>query len=309
MSIFLTNEELFDMPFTEAPDQRKAPHWLGNIAYVVVGAAMKVLTRYKVVNREAVRAFKGKGGVVIVANHISYLDPVFLWLAIRTSQWGRFMARDNIFDGLLGRIGSRCGAFPVKRDTADLTSVKRAAKMLKRGEPVGIFPEGTRRSKGTAELQLHAGAAMIARMGKAPLLPATARDTDKVKQKGKRLRFQKVTVIFGEPVELSWFDFLPKDDRLDGCSWYVMRECFALARDVLPEDIDMCELFPEAKDFTEVFAQHDVRAQAALVSETKSAPEAGDAPEASDVPEASDEARAASQAPSDPARLDSQEVE
>ena len=257
---------MFDRPFGKVEGQRHIPHWLANICYVVVGGAMKVVSRYSVVNRKAVRDFAGKGGVVIVSNHLSYLDPVFLWLALRPSQYGRFMARDNIFHGLLGYIGAHCGAFPVKRDTADLASVKRAAKMLRRGEPVAIFPEGTRRGKGSKVPQLHAGAAMIARMGKAPLLPATARNAEKIKQKGKRLRFQKVLVVFGEPVYLEWFDFLPKEQRLEACSWYVMRECFALARDVAPEEIDMREMFPEAYDFTEAFSKHDVRVAAALAA-------------------------------------------
>ena len=260
MALLLSLDEMFDMPFGKVGQERHIPHWLANIAYVVVGVALKAVSRYTVVNRQAIRAFKDKGGVVVVANHVSYLDPAFLWMAMRTSQYPRFMARENIFRGAIGFLAARCGTFPVKRDTADLVSVKRAAKMLRRGEPVVIFPEGTRRGRGTAEVSLHAGAAMIARMGKAPLLPSTARNAEKIKEKGKMLRFQKVEVVFGEPVHLEWFDFLDKDDRLEACSWYVMRECFALARDIAPERVDMTEMFPDAKDFTEVFEAHDVRA-------------------------------------------------
>lgn len=69
---------------------------------------------------------------------------------------------------------------------------------------------------------------LIARMGKAPLIPLGLENVSKVKQKGQRVRFPRITARFGTPVELSSFDFLPKDERMDGCSWYVMREAYAL---------------------------------------------------------------------------------
>ena len=116
----------------------------------------------------------------------------------------------------------------------------------------------TRRGKGDIEPELHGGAALIARMGKAPLIPITVRNAEKVKQKGKMVRFPKITMEFGEPVEVSDFDFLPKSQRLEGCSWYVMRDCFALSRRVSREEVDMTELFPHAKDYTEVFAEHPI---------------------------------------------------
>ena len=82
------------------------------------------------------------------------------------------------------------------------------------------------------------------------------RNVDKIKRKGERVRFPKVTIVYGDPVYLEQFDFLPKDDRLDGCVWYALRECFALFNDCEPDEVDMVALFPEDKDFTETFAEH-----------------------------------------------------
>lgn len=160
-------------------------------------------------------------------------------------------------NGLAGQIISRVGAFPIKRGSADRVAIKRAATMLKRGECVGIFPEGTRRNKGTATPQLHGGAAFIARMGKAPIVPSSVRNVEIIKQKGGRVHFPKVTVAFGEPVYLEDFDFLPKEDRLDAASWYAVRECYALRDNVSRESVDMTELFPNSKDFSEVLAGVD----------------------------------------------------
>ena len=76
-------------------------------------------------------------------------------------------------------------------------------KYLKDGEVVSIMPEGTRRGKGNVEPHVHGGAALIARMGKAPILPLAVRNVDKIKRKGERVRFPKVTIVYGDPVYLS----------------------------------------------------------------------------------------------------------
>jgi len=194
----------------------------------------------------------------VVSNHTSYLDVVFMYLSMFRHHWPRFIARDTLFESnaLLAWIFAHIGAVPIKRDSADRTAVKRAAKQLKNGEVVSIMPEGTRRGKGNVEPHVHGGAALIARMGKAPILPLAVRNVDKIKRKGERVRFPKVTIVYGDPVYLEQFDFLPKDDRLDGCVWYALRECFALFYDCDPDEVDMVALFPEDKDFTETFAEH-----------------------------------------------------
>lgn len=245
----------------EASGEKHVPHFVGNVLYGIIAGAFKLAFRYEVVGRENLRRFAGKGGCLVASNHVSYLDPAFLWVAGRPSQWIRFMARENMFmnvRGLAGQVISRVGAFPIKRASADRTAIKRASAMLKRGEVVGVFPEGTRRGRGTATPEVHSGAAFIARMGKAPIVPSTVRNVDVIKRKGERVRFPKVTVVFGAPLYGEDFDFLPKEDRLDGISWYVMRECYALLRDVDREDVDMMELFPESRDFSDVFSGRDL---------------------------------------------------
>ena len=184
-----------------------------------------------------------------------------MYLAARPKQWVRLMGRDSLFDnarGLLGQALSRVGAFPVKRDTADMTSIKRAVRMLKRQELVGILPEGTRRGKTDRVPSIHAGVSVIARMAKVPILPMTVRGVERIKQKGQRVHFPKVTVDYGDPILVGDFDFLPKDERVEACTWYAMRECFALYYRCAPEDVDMAALFPETRDYAPVFAEHPI---------------------------------------------------
>lgn len=261
MALFLSQQQMWDMPLGGASDERQIPHWFGNLAWIVVGAVCKVLFRYRVDGRESLRALKDRSGAVVVCNHTSFLDVAFVYLAARPSQWVRLIGRDTLFEaghGLLGQILSRVGAFPIKRDSADRTAIKRAARDLKNHELVGIFPEGTRRGKSKTTPKLHSGAAFIAKMGHAPLLPMTVRNAELVKQKGRCVRFPKITVEYGDPVLLSDFEGLPKDERLDACTWYVMRECFALFERRPSEEVDMAALFPEAKDYTDYFREHPV---------------------------------------------------
>lgn len=259
MSLFLPYEKMWDMPLGGTSPDKQVPHWAGNIIWGFLAAVFKICFRYRVDHRERLRGFKDKSGVLVVANHTSFLDVAFMYLAARPSQWVRFLGRESLFDnahGLVGQILSRVGAFPIKRDAADRTAIKRASRMLKNNEIVGILPEGTRRGKGSKTPEIHSGAAFIAKMGRAPILPMTVRNAELVKQKGKFFRFPKITIEYGNPLLVSDFDFLPKEDRLDGCTWYAMRECFALSQRVPRDQVDMRTLFPEGRDFTDVFAAH-----------------------------------------------------
>ena len=259
--MFLPYEKMWDMPLGGTSTEKEIPHWFGNLAWIVIGGVFKLCFRYRVDGREKLRAFKGRSGALVIANHTSFLDVAFMYLAARPSQWVRLIGRESLFDnahGLVGQILSRVGAIPIKRDSADRTAIKRATKMLKRNELVGILPEGTRRGKGSKEPEIHAGAVFIAKMAKAPILPMTVRNAEYVKQKGRFFRFPKITIEYGDPILVSDFDFLPKEDRMDGCAWYAMRECFALSQRVAREDVDMRALFPTGRDFTDVFAAHPV---------------------------------------------------
>lgn len=259
MGLFLSSEKMWDMSLGGTDSSKEIPHWAGNLIYGFLFVLLKICFRYRVDGLENLRGFKGKRGVVVVCNHTSFLDTVFLYMTARPKQWIRLMGRDSLFGnahGLVGQILSRVGAFPVKRGAADRTSIKRAARMLKNDEVVGVFPDGTRRGKGSQAPELHAGAGFVAKMGDAPLLPATVRNAEKIKQKGKFFRFPKVTVEYGSPLLFSDFEFLPKEKRLEGFTWYAMRECFALSMKCEREAVDMKVLYPNAEDYSECFRNH-----------------------------------------------------
>lgn len=256
MALFKHFDKFWDMPFepTVLPEEKHCPHWFTWLTMILTWIIQFVAFRTSATHKERPRAYKGKG-LVMVSNHACYVDPYFIILKTFPKIWVRFMAKDDMFGnggGLGGFLMSEAGAFPVKRDSADRTSIKRAVKHLKNGEIVGIFPEGTRRNKCEYVASLHSGAAFIANMAGVPIMPVGITNNEKVIQNG-RIHLPHITVNFGEALSVDDFDFLPRKERLEGCMWYAMREVHAMSMGVAPEEIDMREWYPDAKDYTEVF--------------------------------------------------------
>ena len=137
-----------------------------------------------------------EGGLVVAANHRSYLDPPLLgtWFP-RTIH---YMAKQELFKiPVLGWIIDHVHAFPVDREKADLAAVRRALKILNAGGVVGIFPEGTRNL--TGDVQAKGGAVLLAATAKVPLVPVALVRT----QFGmRRFRGSHVRVRIGKPMLL-----------------------------------------------------------------------------------------------------------
>ena len=108
------------------------------------------------------------GGVVLAANHRSFLDPFLIGCCIGRPIY--FVAKQELFKHpLVGWFLNCLGAFPVRRDEADEDSVDTALTLLERGRPVVIFPEGSRITagslgqpkRGVGRLALQSGAAVV----------------------------------------------------------------------------------------------------------------------------------------------------
>ncbi len=143
-----------------------------------------------------------EGGVLIVANHISLLDPVIVGSAANREI--NFMARSDVF-GVpgLGKLITTFNAFPVNRWSADLGAIRKTVSLLKGGNAVLMFPEGTRSYDGNLG-KASDGACFIAHKANVPTIPVFHRGAEKLLPRGrKRLRRAKLTVKFGEPIDFS----------------------------------------------------------------------------------------------------------
>jgi 1-acyl-sn-glycerol-3-phosphate acyltransferase len=140
-----------------------------------------------------------EGGFVLAANHTSNFDPWPLALPLFPRRQLRFMAKSELFNPILKPILLGGGAFPVRRGEADLEAIRRAVKLVRDGEIVVMFPEGTRRRKGLRkkhEARAHTGAARIALSADAPLVPAAINGTDRLSRLGP------LRVAYGPPIPL-----------------------------------------------------------------------------------------------------------
>lgn len=130
---------------------------------------------------------------ILVANHVSMLDPVMLGIAVKRPV--HFMAKAELFKNRLSAwFFGQLHAFPVHRGTADTSAIRTALQILRDNKLLGIFPEGTR-NKGEELLPFHSGAAMLAQRTQSPIVPVLIRGTEK-------LRFrQKIEVLVGRPIQ------------------------------------------------------------------------------------------------------------
>lgn len=159
---------------------------------------LKTFFRLKVINVEKVPE---KGGVIVVSNHVSHLDPLVIGVAVRKRQ-SSFMAKSGLFKIPLIGAFVKTFSFPVDRDNPQPSTIKEAVKRLKKGEIVVMFPEGGRSRDGSL-LDAKRGTVMIAALSKAVVVPAFIEGTDKALPAGaKRIRLSNIKVYFGDPIKI-----------------------------------------------------------------------------------------------------------
>ncbi len=122
--------------------------------------------RFRVYGRRNIPA---TGGFILVANHQSFLDPIFCGVA--ATRPVTYVARDSLFTSPIfsGMIRS-VRAIPISRDKADISTMKLVVARLKAGEGVCLYPEGTRTYDGRIT-SFKAGFGLLCRRSKSPVVP------------------------------------------------------------------------------------------------------------------------------------------
>lgn len=167
------------------------------VVRAIVAGLVRVAFRVRVAGAEHVPA---SGAFVFAPSHRSLLDTPFL--VTTTRRRIRFMGKSELWKVPgLGALFSALGAFPVDRKAADRIALRTAMECVAAGEPVAIFPEGTRRT-GARIVDLHDGAAYVAARLGVPVVPVGIAGSEEILPRGKRLpRFRPVTVVVGEPID------------------------------------------------------------------------------------------------------------
>jgi 1-acyl-sn-glycerol-3-phosphate acyltransferase len=165
------------------------------VVYWIVRAVLQpfflVYFRLARIGREHIPA---EGPVIIAANHRSFLDPFVIGTMARRPMY--YMAKRELFrHRLQAWLLSSLGAFPVNRGGHDEESIETAKAILRRGEIVLIFPEGTRTRPGALGKPKR-GIGRIALETGAPVVPVAVIGTEDVR-KGWRIRPRKVRIRAG----------------------------------------------------------------------------------------------------------------
>jgi 1-acyl-sn-glycerol-3-phosphate acyltransferase len=159
------------------------------------------------------------GGVLVVANHVSHLDPLYSGLLVHTSRRvPRFLAKHSLWKiPLLSQVLTGSGQIPVYRDSADAQqSLREGTRALNDGKVVVIYPEGTiTRDPDGWPMLARTGVARLALSADVPVLPAvhwgTREVLDKYNRKFRPFPRKRITVKCGPPLDLSAYRGKPID--------------------------------------------------------------------------------------------------
>jgi 1-acyl-sn-glycerol-3-phosphate acyltransferase len=158
-------------------------------------------TRYFDLKTYGARNIPPTGGVLIVSNHQSYLDPIILAVQLRRPM--SFLARATLFKNPFFRwLITNLNAIPVRRGEGDVGAVKETIRRLEEGHMLALFPEGTRSLDGEMK-PLEAGVALVIRRADAAVVPAVVDGSFDAWPRGKKLpQSHPVRVLYGTPINV-----------------------------------------------------------------------------------------------------------
>jgi 1-acyl-sn-glycerol-3-phosphate acyltransferase len=188
-------------------------YWL--VKFVFIGPLLRLVWRPWIEGRENIPS---DGPAILASNHLSFSDSFFMPLMVPRKV--TFLAKAEYFTtpGIKGRISraffAGAGQVPIDRDDPDASrgALNTGVRVLRRGDLLGIYPEGTRSPDG----RLYRGKTGVARMALeagVPVIPCVMVNTDKIQPTGRRFpRLRpRPGVRFGKPLDFSRYEGLAGD--------------------------------------------------------------------------------------------------
>lgn len=171
------------------------------VGRLTIGTAVKLAAPLRVYGAERMPR---DGGLVVASNHFSWIDPPALGAASPRTLYMMAKVEAHRVPGL-GELMRSFGAFPVRRGESDREAVRVMRQIVRDGNTLGMFVEGTRQRSGVPG-EVQPGAAMVAITEDVPLMPAAIHGS----QRWRVGNFAPVSVAWGEPVR---FDGLPRGGK------------------------------------------------------------------------------------------------
>lgn len=170
------------------------------LAHRWFGPGLVRMLRAEVTGRDYV---PHRGGVLLAANHLSFLDHILL--AGASPRPLLFLGKSELGAGISGRLNVAFGMVPVQRGAGDLGALDAVNELLAAGAAVTIFPEGTRSPTGEL-FRFRSGIARIAATAQAPVVPVGLIGTQVVWPRGEQPVVRRpqrgvLEVRFGHPLD------------------------------------------------------------------------------------------------------------
>jgi 1-acyl-sn-glycerol-3-phosphate acyltransferase len=170
------------------------------VGRVTIGTAVRVFAPLRVYGAERVPL---TGGLVVAANHFSWIDPPALGAASPRTLYFVAKVEAHRVPGL-GQLMRSFGAISIRRGESDREAVRAMREIVRSGHALGMFAEGTRQRSGVPGV-VQPGAAMVAINEDVPVIPVAIHS-----QTWKPGNFEPVSVAWGEPLT---FEGLPRGGR------------------------------------------------------------------------------------------------
>jgi 1-acyl-sn-glycerol-3-phosphate acyltransferase len=162
---------------------------------------LALFARLRVYGRERIPP---RGGVVLALNHFSWLDPLAFGTASPRTVYYMAKIEAHRVAGL-GQLMRGFGAFAVRRGESDREAVRTMRRIVRDGEALGLFAEGTRQ-RGGVPGNVQSGASMVALHESVPIVPGAIHGS----QSWRVGNFHPVSIAWGEPLRL---DGLPRNAK------------------------------------------------------------------------------------------------
>lgn len=161
-----------------------------------------------------------EGSYLICPNHSGMADPIWVIIAMNQNFLPRIMAKKELMlVPVLGAVLRKLGVFGVDRSRADVNAIKTGLRCLQEGEPLMLFPEGTRVRNGVRP-EPKAGAIMLANRTDRPIVP--------VYLTAKRRPFSTLHCVFGEPYKPDFDGKRPTEEQLQAESRTLMKKIYEM---------------------------------------------------------------------------------
>ncbi|HSU65921.1 MAG TPA: lysophospholipid acyltransferase family protein [Tepidisphaeraceae bacterium] len=146
-----------------------------------------------------------EGGVLLISNHQSYLDPVLLGVRLRRPL--SYLAKSELFTNkAFSWLIRSLGAFPVRQGAGDVGAMRETIARLQEGHALNVYPEGSRTENGQLQ-PIEKGVALVIRKAKVPVVPVVIQGSYDAWPKCRKIfRPHPIQVYYGQPVDFSSLD-------------------------------------------------------------------------------------------------------